>query len=253
VTDASAEFRGKRIFITGGNSGIGRAAAEAFARLGARVAVLGRDRRTLDDTRAALGDGALAIQGDVSKLSDIDAAVEAVRRDLGAIDILIVSAGVSPILPIDKVTEEFFDRVIGVNLKGAFFTMQKCAPLLVDGAAVVLLGSSGARKGVGGMSVYSASKAGLRALARSFSVELMPRRIRVNVLSPGPVHTPILDRLEVPDHVAPGLAENIRRQVPLQRLGETHEMVAALLFLASSGSAFVVGADLRADGGLTTL
>jgi len=253
VTDASAEFRGKRIFITGGNSGIGRAAAEAFARLGARVAVLGRDRRTLDDTRAALGDGALAIQGDVSKLSDIDAAVEAVRRDLGGIDILIVSAGVSPILPIDKVTEEFFDRVIGVNLKGAFFTMQKCAPLLVDGAAVVLLGSSGARKGVGGMSVYSASKAGLRALARSFSVELMPRRIRVNVLSPGPVHTPILDRLEVPDHVAPGLAENIRRQVPLQRLGETSEMVAALMFLASSGSAFVVGADLRADGGLTTL
>jgi len=253
VTDAPAEFRGKRIFITGGNSGIGRAAAEAFARAGARVAVMGRDRRTLDSTRASLGDGGVAIQGDVSKLSDIDAAVDVVRRDLGAIDVLIVSAGVSPILPIDKVSEEFFDRVIGVNLKGAFFTMQKCVPLLVDGAAVVLLGSSGARKGVGGMSVYSASKAGLRALARSFSVELMPRRIRVNVLSPGPVQTPIVDRLEVPDHIAPALTENIRRQVPLQRFGETREMVAALMFLACADSAFVVGADLRADGGLTTL
>lgn len=253
MTDASSEFRGKRIFITGGNSGIGRAAAEAFARHGARVAIMGRDPRTLADTRASLGDGGLSIQGDVSKLPDIDAAVAAVREDFGAIDVLIASAGISPILPIDKVTEEFFDRVIGVNLKGAFFTMQKCAPLLVDGGAVILLGSSGARKGVGGMSVYSASKAGLRALARSFSAELMPRRIRVNVLSPGPVRTPIVDRLGVPDHIAAQLTENIRKQVPLQRLGETREMVAALMFLASADSAFVVGADLRADGGLTTL
>ena len=253
MTDASAEFSGKRIFITGGNSGIGRAAADAFARRGARVAIMGRDPRTLEAARSALGDGALAVRGDVSKLADIDAAVDAIRRDFGAIDVLIVSAGVSPILPIDKVTEEFFDRVIGVNLKGAYFTMQKCAPLLVDGASIVLLGSSGARKGVGGMSVYSASKAGLRALARSFSAELMPRRIRVNVLSPGPVHTPIVDRLGVPDHIAPELAENIRKQVPLQRFGEPREMVAALMFLASADSAFVVGADLRADGGLTTL
>ena len=253
MTDAAAEFQGKRIFITGGNSGIGRAAAEAFARRGARVAILGRDPRTLEETRAALGGRGIAVQGDVSRLADIDAAVESLRTGFGALDVLIVSAGVSPILPIEKVTEAFFDHVIGVNLKGAFFTMQKCAPLLVDGAAVVLLGSSGARKGVGGMSVYSASKAGLRALARSFSAELLPRRIRVNVLSPGPVQTPIVERLGVPDDIAPQLTENIRRQVPLQRFGEPREMVAALMFLASADSAFVVGADLRADGGLTTL
>jgi NAD(P)-dependent dehydrogenase (short-subunit alcohol dehydrogenase family) len=253
VTDAGEEFQGKRIFITGGNSGIGRAAAEAFARRGARVAIMGRDPKTLDETRAAMGEGAVASRGDVSKLADIDSAVGVVRSALGALDVLVVSAGISPILPIDKVTEEFFDHVIGVNLKGAFFTMQKCAPLLVDGAAVVLLGSSGARKGVGGMSVYSASKAGLRALARTFSAELMPRRIRVNVLSPGPVQTPIVARLGVPDHIAPQLTENIRKQVPLQRFGETREMVAALMFLASADSSFVVGADLRADGGLTNL
>ena len=253
MTDAGGEFQGKRIFITGGNSGIGRAAAEAFAQRGSRVAIMGRDPQTLAETRAALGDGAIAVQGDVSRLSDIDAAVDAVREGLGALDVLIVSAGVSPILPIEKVTEEFFDRVIGVNLKGAFFTMQKCAPLLVDGAAVVLLGSSGARKGVGGMSVYSASKAGLRALARTFSAELLPRRIRVNVLSPGPVRTPIFGRLGVPDHIAPQLTESIRKQIPLQRFGEPREIVAALMFLASDDSAFVVGADLRADGGLTTL
>jgi NAD(P)-dependent dehydrogenase (short-subunit alcohol dehydrogenase family) len=253
VIDTAAAFQDKRIFITGGNSGIGRAAAEAFARHGARVAVMGRDARTLEETRAALGGRGLAIQGDVAKLADIDAAVHAVRGAFGGLDVLIVSAGVSPILPIDKVTEEFFDHVIGVNLKGAYFTMQKCVPLLVDGGAVVLVGSSGARKGVGGMSVYSASKAGLRALARSFSAELLPRRIRVNVLSPGPVHTPIVGRLGVPDEIAPQLVENIRLQVPLQRLGEPREMVAAIMFLASPDAAFIVGADLRADGGLTTL
>jgi NAD(P)-dependent dehydrogenase (short-subunit alcohol dehydrogenase family) len=253
VNDAVEEFRGKRVFITGGNSGIGRAAAEEFARRGARVAIMGRDPQTLAATRACLGEAAMAVQGDVSQLADIDAAVEAVRGGLGALDVLVVSAGVSPILPIEKVTEAFFDHVIGVNLKGAFFTMQKCAPLLVDGSAVVLLGSSGARKGVGGMSVYSASKAGLRALARTFSAEFLPRRIRVNVLSPGPVHTPIVERLGVPDHIAPQLTESIRKQVPLQRFGETREMVAAVLFLASADSAYVVGADLRADGGLTNL
>ena len=253
MTDPAAAFRDKRIFITGGNSGIGRAAAEAFARSGARVAVMGRDPGTLELTRAALGERSLALQGDVSKLADIDAAVDAVRRSFGTLDVVIVSAGISPILPIEQVTEAFFDRVIGVNLKGAYFTMQKCAPLIVDGGAIVLLGSSGGSKGVGGMSVYSASKAGLRALARSFSAELMPRRIRVNVLSPGPVLTPLLGRLEVPEHVAPQLTENIRRQVPLQRLGEVREIVSALLFLASPDSAFIVGADLPADGGLTTL
>ena len=253
MAEALSAFHGKRIFITGGNSGIGRAAAEEVARRGARVAIMGRDRRTLDETRAALGDDGIAIQGDVSKLPEIDSAVHAIQRSFGALDVLVVSAGVSPILPIERVTEEFFDQVIGINLKGAFFTMQKCAPILLDGAAVVLLGSSGARKGVGGMSVYSASKAGLRALARTFSAEWMPRRIRVNVLSPGPVNTPIVRRLGVPDHIAPQLTESIRQQVPLQRLGETREIVAALMFLASDDSGYVVGADLRADGGLTNL
>ncbi len=252
MTDAT-EFTGKRVFVTGGNSGIGRAAADAFARRGARVAIMGRDPRTLAETLSALGEGAIAVRGDVSKLPEIDAAVDAVRRAFGGLDILVVSAGVSPVLPIDKVSGEFFDHVIGVNLKGAYFTMQKASPLLADGGAVVLLGSSGAHKGVGGMSVYSASKAGLCALARSFSAEWMPRRIRVNVVSPGPVQTPIFERLGVPDHIAPQLTENIRTQVPMQRFGEPHEIVAAILFLSSSDAAFIVGADLRADGGLTTL
>jgi NAD(P)-dependent dehydrogenase (short-subunit alcohol dehydrogenase family) len=247
------EFQGTRVLITGGNSGIGRAAAEEFARRGARVAVVGRDPRTLAETQAALGDGALAIKGDVSSLADIDRMVNEVRTAFGGLDVLVVSAGVCPILPIDQVTEAFFDHVVGVNLKGAFFTMQKCAPLLVDGAAVVLVGSSAAQKGLGGMSVYGASKAGLRALARTFSAELLPRRIRVNMLSLGVVQTPIVDRLGVPPEIAVQLTDNIRRLVPLQRFGETSEVVAALMFLACRDSTYVVGADFQVDGGLTTL
>ena len=230
------EFQRKRVLITGGNSGIGRAAAEEFARRGARVAVMGRDPRTLAETKAVLGDGALAIKGDVSSLADIDSMVDEVRAEFGALDVLVISAGVCPILPIDQVTEEFFDHVVGINLKGAFFTLQKCAPLLVDGASGVLVGSSAARKGLGGMSVYGASKAGLRSLARSFSAELLPRRIRVNVLSLGVVQTPIVERLAVPPEIAVQLTDNIRRLVPLQRLGDTREAVAALMFLASADS-----------------
>jgi NAD(P)-dependent dehydrogenase (short-subunit alcohol dehydrogenase family) len=254
VSDATRqEFQGKRVLITGGNSGIGRAAAEAFAQRGARVAVVGRDPRTLAETQTVLGEGAVAIQGDVSNLADLDRMVEVVRAGFGGLDVLVVCAGVCPILPIEQVTEQFFDHVIGVNLKGAFFTMQKCAPLLVDGAAVVLVGSSAARKGLGGMSVYGASKAGLRALARTFSAELLPRRIRVNMLSLGVVQTPIVDRLGVPPEIALQLTDNIRRLVPLQRLGETSEVIGALMFLASTDSTYVVGADLQVDGGLTTL
>ena len=250
---ATQEFGGKRVLITGGNSGIGRAAAEEFARRGARVAIMGQNSRTLADTNAALGEGALAVRGDVSNLTDLDRLVTEVGATFGGLDVLIANAGIAPMLPIDQVTEEFFDHVIGVNLKGVFFTVQKCTSLLVDGAAVVLVGSSGARKGFGGTSVYSASKAGVRALARTFSSELLSRRIRVNVLSPGPVETPIFDRLGVPAAVATELTDAIRQHVPLQRFGEIREIVAALMFLASPDSTFVVGADLRADGGLTTL
>lgn len=247
------EFRGTRVLITGGNSGIGRAAAEAFAERGARVAITGRDPETLAATKSVLGDGALAIRADVTSLPDLDRVASEVHRAFGGLDVLIASAGISPILPADQVSEAFFDQVIGINLKGTYFTVQKCLPLLVDGASVILLGSSGAHLGVGGMSVYGASKAGVRSLARTFSAELLPRRIRVNVVSPGPVQTPILDRLGVPAEVAAMLTENIRRQVPLKRLGETREVVGALLFLASADSTFIVGADLRVDGGLTTL
>ena len=247
------DFQGKRVLVTGGNSGIGRGAAEEFVRRGARVAVMGRDARTLAETAAALGDGAVAIQGDVSRLEDLDRMAAEVGAAFGGLDVLVANAGICPMRPIDRVTEEFFDHVIGVNLKGTFFTVQKCAPLLTDGASVVLVGSSGASRGLGGLSVYSASKAGVRALARAFSAEFLPRRIRVNVLSPGVAATPMVDRLDVPAGIAAQLTDNIRRQVPLQRLGETHEIVAALMFLASDASTYLLGADLAADGGLTTL
>lgn len=247
------DFQGKRVLITGGNSGIGRRAAEALAARGARVAIMGRDQQTIDATVAALGAGAMALQGDVSKLADLERLASEVRAAFGGLDVLIANAGICPMRPIDHVDEAFFDRIIGVNLKGTYFTLQKCGPLLADGAAVVLLGSSGASKGLGGLSVYSASKAGVRALARSFSAEWLPRRIRVNVLSPGVSATPMIERLDVPPDIAVQLTDNIRRMVPLQRLGETDEIVETLLFLASDASAYMLGADIAVDGGLTQL
>ncbi len=239
--------------ITGGNSGIGRATAEEFQRQGAKVVIFGRNQETLDAAVQALGDDAHGVQGDVSRLEDLDRLFGEVKERYGRIDVLVANAGIAPPAPIEQVDEASFDQLIAVNVKGLFFTVQKALPLLTEGASIVFTGSSVTYRGMANMSVYSATKAAVRSLARTFSVELLPRGIRVNVLSPGPIETPIFGRMGLPEEALDEMAQGIAQQVPMGRFGSADEMAKAALFLASSDSSYVVGADLLADGGYATL
>jgi len=241
--------------ITGGNSGIGLAIAKEFVREGAWVVIFGRDQKTLDDAAATLGNRALAIQGDVKNLLDIDRLYQATTQRFGKVDVVVANAGVAKFSPIEHFTEELFDEVCDINLKGAFFTVQKSLPHLRDGAAVIFISSSGATtRGFPLTSMYNATKSALRSLARTLSAELLPRRIRVNTLTPGGTETPILTRdIGVSNEVRNQIAEGIVQQIPLRRRALPKEIAKGALFLACDDSAYCVGANLVMDGGLSQL
>ncbi len=243
-------FHQKVAVVIGGNSGIGLASARAFALEGARVVVTGRDRATLARAAASLGEGALAVPCDVTRLGEIDALMGEIRKQHGRIDVLFVNAGVGAFIPVEAVTEADWDRLMAVNLKGVFFTVQKALPLMSSGAAIVLNASIGARKGIPTGSVYAASKAGVRALGRNFAAELVGRGIRVNVVSPGPVETPIIGRTAgLTPEAIPRLREQMVANTPMRRMGEPAEVARAARFLASEEASFVTGVDLLVDGG----
>ncbi len=243
-------FNQKIAVVIGGNSGIGLASAQAFALEGARVVVTGRDTATLARAAASLGDGALAVRCDVCDLRAIDALMDEIRAKLGRIDVLFVNAGVGAFIPIDAVTEADWDRLMAVNLKGVFFTVQKALPLMSRGAAIVLNASIGWKKGIPTGSVYAASKAGVRALGRNFAAELVGRGIRVNVVSPGPVETPIIGRTAgLSPQMIPELRKQMLANTPMRRMGEPAEVARAALFLASDEASFITGIDLLVDGG----
>jgi NAD(P)-dependent dehydrogenase (short-subunit alcohol dehydrogenase family) len=243
-------FERKIAVIIGGNSGIGLASAKAFALEGARVIITGRDADTLRSAAEQIGHGAVAQRSDISSLQDIDRLFTQVRADYGRVDVLFVNAGVGAFLPIEAVTEVDWDRVQDTNLKGVFFTVQKALPLMSKGASIVLTGSIGAVKGIPTGSVYSASKAGLRALGRSFAAELVGRGIRVNVVSPGPIETPIIHRTGgLPPEAIPALREQMIANTPMKRMGTPEEVAAAVLFLSSDAAGFVTGIDFLVDGG----
>ena len=250
---SNLKLQDKVAVITGGNSGIGRAVAESFAAQGAKVAIFGRNQETLNETAAALGDGHLAVQGDVTDLSDLDRLYTEVKQTFGRVDVLVANAGVAPAAPLEQVDEAFFDKVYNINVKGLFFTVQKALPLFSEGASVVLVGSVVSDKGMPGLSVYASTKGAVRTLAKGLSAELVPRGVRVNVLSPGPIETPIYDRMGLPAEALDEMSQQIVSQVPMGRFGSADEMAKAALFLASSDSSYVVGADLFADGGFATL
>lgn len=246
----SDRFKGKVAVITGGNSGIGLATAKAFAREGAKVAITGRSEATLKEAQKVLGPEALVIKADMSRLPEITSTFERIRKHFDKIDALFVNAGIAKFVPFLEVTEEGFDETMATNVKGLFFTVQKAAPLLSQGAAVVLNASVNAHKGFHSTSVYGASKAAVLHLAKSLSLELQPRAIRVNVVSPGPITTPIFDRLQLPAADAAAFRENATSKTLVKRFGDPEEIASAVLFLSSPEASFVLGSELVVDGGL---
>jgi len=236
------KLRGKVAVITGGSTGIGLAAAKLFVEEGAYVFITGRRQKELDAAVRAIGRNVTGVQGDVSKLADLDRLYEAVKAK-GKLDIVFANAGIAEFSPLDKITEDHFDKLFSVNVKGALFTVQKALPLLNDGGSIILTGSSAGVKGTPAFGVYGATKAALRSFARTWTSDLKDRHIRSNVVSPGPTNTPIVDGL-----AAEALAR-IVSTIPMGRMGESDEIAKAALFLASDDSSFVTGIDLFVDGG----
>ncbi|GAA0412018.1 oxidoreductase [Acrocarpospora corrugata] len=239
------KLEGKVAVITGATSGMALATARAFVAEGAHVFITGRRKDKLEAAVAQLGPNVTGVQADSGDLADLDRLVETIREEKGRVDILFASAGNGLLNePLAAVTEESFDHVFDINVRGTLFTVQKLLPLLSDGASIVLNSSAGASKGVAGSTVYLASKAALRSFARTWTMELKDRDIRVNVISPGPIDTPGVEGL--PE----ATKELIASMVPLGRYGIPEEIARAVLFLASSDASFVAGAELFVDGGV---
>ncbi len=240
----------KTVLILGGNAGIGEAAAELFAAEGATLAITGRNEATL----AKVGEktGALAVRADIGNLEESRAAIGQIAATLGGIDVLFVNAGVGGFAMVPDVTEEFWDGIHQVNLRGAFFAMQAAIPHMRDGGSIVVTGSIGSVAAVPGNVAYAAAKAGLRAVARIVGKELLPRRIRVNMVSPGPTDTEIFKRDASPEDIA-GMREMLSGVVPLGRMGSSEEIARAALFLVSEEASFINGVDLFVDGGCVEL
>ena len=243
------KLTGKVAVVTGANSGIGLATAKRFAMEGARVFMTGRRQEELDRAVAEVGGRARGVQGDVSNLADLDRLYATIREEAGLIDILVANAGGGEFATLGEITEEHYDKTFATNVKGTLFTVQKALPLLKDGASIILTGSTAAVTGIPAFSVYSASKAAIRNFARSWILDLAPRKIRVNVLVPGSTSTPGWHNLAPSNDVHEGMVNAVEGTTPLGRLGEPDETASAALFLASDESSFVNGSELFVDGG----
>jgi NAD(P)-dependent dehydrogenase (short-subunit alcohol dehydrogenase family) len=249
----SKRFTGKTVAITGGNSGIGLATAKLFHEEGAKVAISGRDQKTLDEAVKAIGGDTLAVKADVSKLADIDNFYTQIAAKFGKIDALFANAGIAKFAPVGDSSEQMFDETFDINVKGLYFTLQKALPLLNDNAGIVLNSSVVNTKGSAATSIYAASKAAVRSLARTFAAELVDRGIRVNVVSPGPILTPIFGRTGLPQAAVDEFATHVKSQVPMKRFGTPEEIGHAVLFLASGEASYITGVDLYVDGGMTQI
>lgn len=237
------KLEGKTAVITGGTEGIGLATAQLFVKEGAYVVITGRRQKELDEAVKAIGTNVTGVRGDVAKLADLDRLYETLRTLRGRIDIILANAGVGEFVPFGKVPEEHFDKLFNINVKGAFFTVQKGLPLLNDGGSIILTGSVASIKGTGAFGVYAASKAAVRSFVRTWTTDLKDRHIRSNVVSPGPIRTSLTSRQSA-DVIA-----RIVSTVPMGRMGEPEEVARAALYLASDDSSFVTGIELFVDGG----
>jgi NAD(P)-dependent dehydrogenase (short-subunit alcohol dehydrogenase family) len=250
---SAQRFQGKVAVVTGGNSGIGLGVAKAYAREGAQVAITGRNEKTLQAAAEEIGNGTLAIRSDAGELADIEAAVKKIDERFGRIDALFVNAGVGKFVPFEQVTEAFFDETVGINMKGVFFTVQKAVPLMSKGSAIVLNASINAHLGMPGTTVYGATKAAVVNMAKTLSADLLEKGIRVNAISPGPITSALLTRDGITQEKLQETKDWIQGQVPIKRFGTPEEIAAAVLYLTSPESAFVIGAELLIDGGMATL
>jgi len=247
------KLEGAIALVTGGSSGIGLATARSFIEEGATVIITGRRQSALDSAVDMLGGSAIGIRSDISLLGDIDRVFEVINDSYGRLDILFANAGVGEFVPIEAVTEEHFDKTFNTNARGTYFTVQKALPHLNDGASIILVASAGKNKGFPGRGTYSATKAALRSFARTWTNELKDRKIRTNVLSPGPVDTPMFDEQFPSKEGAAEARKQITAMTPLARLARPEEIASAALFLASDQSSYVAGIDLPVDGGLTAV
>ena len=248
-----ARFTGKVVVITGATSGIGLASAQLFAREGARLFITGRRQAELDAAVAAIGANAIGVRGDVSNLADLDRLYDVVRQEAGVIDVIFANAGGGSFMPLADITEDHYTTIFDTNVKGLIFTVQKGLSLLRDSGCIILTGSTTGSKGTPSFSVYSATKAAVRNFARSWILDLAPRGIRVNVLSPGAISTPGLHGLAGSEEQDADFQAMLKSATPSGRLGTASEIGQAALFLASEESNFVNGCELFVDGGMAQI
>jgi NAD(P)-dependent dehydrogenase (short-subunit alcohol dehydrogenase family) len=237
----SKKLEGKVAVVTGGNSGIGLAAARRFVAEGAHVFITGRRKAELDDAVKQIGRNVTGVQGDVSHLTDLDRLFTAVKQRHGHLDVLFANAGAFAAAPLGSISEEHFDQLFAINVKGLLFTVQKALPLFTDGGSIILNASIAASRGIEAFGVYCATKAAVRSFARCWTMDLRHRKIRVNTISPGPIETPMFDKS--------GMREQAVLAVPMGRIGTPDELANAAVFLASDDSSYVTGIELCVDGG----
>jgi NAD(P)-dependent dehydrogenase (short-subunit alcohol dehydrogenase family) len=243
------KLKGSIALITGGNSGIGLATAKQFVNEGAYVFITGRREQELAEAVKEIGKNVSGVQGDVSNLDDLDRLFAQIKREKGKLDIVFANAGVATYAPFGQITEDHYDLIFNINVKGLLFTVQKALPLLPDGASIILNASIVASKGLSSNSVYSATKAAVRSFARTWTTDLKDRRIRVNAISPGPIDTPGLRKLLASSDAGQQRMAAISTIVPLGRLGTPDEIAKAVVFLASDDSSYITGTELFVDGG----
>jgi len=247
------KLEGKIAVITGGSSGIGLATAKGFVSEGAYVFITGRRRSELDAAVSEIGKNVIGIQSDVSNLADLDKLYNTVKEQKGHIDILFANAGIGEFAPLGEISEEHFDKIFGINVKGLLFTVQKALPLFQDGSSIILNASIAASKGIEAFSVYNATKAAVRSFARTWTVDLRHRKIRVNAVSPGPIDTPAVEGLVQNKEQVEELKKNFITAVPMGRMGSPGEVAKVVSFLASDESSYITGIDLSVDGGMAQI
>jgi len=246
-------LEGKVAVITGGNSGIGLATAKRLLEEGAKVAISGRNQKTLEEATRTLGKDVLVVKADTAQLSETERLLKAANDRFGKIDVLFINAGVAKFAPLTDTPEALFDEQFDINIRGAYFTIQKAVPYLNDGASIILNTSVAGSTGFPNTSAYSATKAALRSLARTAAAEFAGRSIRVNAVAPGPIATPIFGRTGLPQEAIDDFAKEIIQKVPLKRFGQPEEIAGVVAFLASSDASYITGVELNVDGGLGQL